>query len=308
MIGIGSLIDLTGQQFGDWTVLSRGNKANDGHIKWLCRCSCGTEREVVGKDLKSGRSTNCGCKRNEKRSEALRKDLTNCQFGKLTALRPLQKKYKGNCYWECQCECGNIIETTANKLLSGNTKSCGCLQKLRAGEANQKDITNQKFGKLTAVEPIGKTKRSTIIWKCMCECGNTVNVAIDHLTSGNTQSCGCLQSKGEQKLKEIFQKENILYESQKQFDTCIFPDTKEKARFDFYLTEYNILIEYDGIQHFQCSPNSIWNTEEDFKKLKKRDAFKTKWCNDNNIKLIRIPYTCFKNLNSELIWNYILSN
>ncbi len=44
-------------QFGKWTVIEA-----DGR-KWLCRCACGTERRVVRADLRSGKSTNCGCVR-----------------------------------------------------------------------------------------------------------------------------------------------------------------------------------------------------------------------------------------------------
>lgn len=54
--------DLTGKRFGNWTVIEkRPNKGN--RIMWLCRCDCGTEREVVSTQLTCGQSTSCGCKR-----------------------------------------------------------------------------------------------------------------------------------------------------------------------------------------------------------------------------------------------------
>jgi len=49
-------IDLTGQTFGRWTVLEF-----KGQAKWLCRCSCGTEKVVGGSSLRRGNSTSCGC-------------------------------------------------------------------------------------------------------------------------------------------------------------------------------------------------------------------------------------------------------
>ena len=55
------------------------------------------------------------------------------------------------------------------------------------------NLTNKKFGRLTALEPIGKNDRRYILWKCKCECGSFVNVISSCLISGNTQSCGCLQ-------------------------------------------------------------------------------------------------------------------
>lgn len=57
------LIDLTGKKFGKWSVISRGYKPNDKNTYWLCMCDCGTIRLVDAADLKSGKSTNCGCVR-----------------------------------------------------------------------------------------------------------------------------------------------------------------------------------------------------------------------------------------------------
>lgn len=53
---------------------------------------------------------------------------------------------------------------------------------------NFKDRTNIKYGKLTAIEYLGKS-----IWKCKCDCGNEKNVYGGHLENGHTQSCGCLR-------------------------------------------------------------------------------------------------------------------
>lgn len=58
-----------------------------------------------------------------------------------------------------------------------------------------KDITNQRFGKLIAIEPTKNKKEGSIIWKCKCDCGNTTYVSVSELnrTNNNTQSCGCYQ-------------------------------------------------------------------------------------------------------------------
>jgi len=67
----GGLVELTGQQFGKWLVLGRGEKRRH----WLCRCSCEkkTEREVHASSLKIGLSISCGCHRNETSAENMRK-------------------------------------------------------------------------------------------------------------------------------------------------------------------------------------------------------------------------------------------
>lgn len=65
-------IDLTGKQFGEWTVISFDKSVTKEHgsvLFWNCRCNCGTERSVSGNNLRSGGSTNCGCVRGRKRAE-----------------------------------------------------------------------------------------------------------------------------------------------------------------------------------------------------------------------------------------------
>lgn len=57
-----------------------------------------------------------------------------------------------------------------------------------------KDLTGQKFGKLTAIKPIGKKNKKTV-WLCKCDCGNTSEVIGTALTIGGTKSCGCLRLK-----------------------------------------------------------------------------------------------------------------
>lgn len=68
--------DLSGQQFGLWTVLRRGENDSCGRAVWLCRCACGTERFVVGKSLRSGLSCGCGCTRKENASAASKRANT----------------------------------------------------------------------------------------------------------------------------------------------------------------------------------------------------------------------------------------
>lgn len=56
-----TMIDLTGQIFGKWTVLYKANKtAKNGGIYWHCRCECGKQKDVLGQSLRMGRSLSCG--------------------------------------------------------------------------------------------------------------------------------------------------------------------------------------------------------------------------------------------------------
>lgn len=69
------------------------------------------------------------------------------------------------------------------------------------------------------------------------------------------------------------------------------------AKFDFYV-EDKYLIEYDGETHFNSNLHG-WFTEDKLEAQLERDAIKNKWCKENNIPLIRIPYTILKYLKIE---------
>lgn len=60
----GKVKDLTGQRFGHWTVISRGENSPSKQPRWLCRCDCGKEKLVIGATLRNNTSTNCGCMQN----------------------------------------------------------------------------------------------------------------------------------------------------------------------------------------------------------------------------------------------------
>lgn len=79
--------------------------------------------------------------------------------------------------------------------------------------------------------------------------------------------------------------------------------------FDFYLPEYNVCIEYDGIQHFEPTrfnkKMTIEEANDNFIQQKFRDEIKNNYCKNNNIKLLRIPYTEYDNI--EKVINKYLS-
>lgn len=221
-------------------------------------------------------------------------DLTNQRFGRLVALYKTDKRDNNGCiYWYCKCDCGNEIDVIASSLRRKNTQSCGCFFKdsvTQNGKNKIIDLTNQRFGKLIALYPTEKRQCESVIWHCKCDCGNECDVNGSYLRDGKTSSCGCIMSKGELKISQILNENNIKFEQQKTFNSCRFKDTNALAKFDFYLSDYNILIEYDGIQHFQYKTNG-WNNKENFIKTQEHDNFKNQWCKENNIPLIRIPYT-----------------
>lgn len=105
----------------------------------------------------------------------------------------------------------------------------------------------------------------------------------------------CKLSKGEIKIKQWLDDNNIVYTPQKRFDDC---RNKRPLPFDFYLPDHHTCIEYDGKQHFNLEG---WSTDEAkniirFQLLKQTEKIKDEYCSVNNIHLIRIPYYEFKNI------------
>ena len=88
-------------------------------------------------------------------------------------------------------------------------------------------------------------------------------------------------SYGEKLIMDSLIKRDIKFKYDNSLKDC-------KLRFDFYLPEHNICIEYDGIQHFK--PVEKFGGKEEFEKMKIRDQIKNEWCLKNRIKLIRFSY------------------
>lgn len=228
------------------------------------------------------------------------KDLRGKKFNRLTPLYPLEKRVKRAIVWHCKCDCGNECDVIGSHILSGHTKSCGCMMiesSKRTGSKKFIDLTGQKFGKLTVIKrvddyitPGGNNHQVRYLCQCDCEKNTLVTVIRSNLKRGNVSSCGCMgKSKGEYIISEILTANNIFYEEQKKFKTCKFPESNWYARFDFFVNN-QYLIEFDGEQHFTHREHG-WFNEEEFNKIQNRDKYKNQWCKENNIPLIRIPYT-----------------
>jgi very-short-patch-repair endonuclease/predicted nucleic acid-binding Zn-ribbon protein len=104
----------------------------------------------------------------------------------------------------------------------------------------------------------------------------------------------CNSSKGENYIRNY-----LLENSYTILEQYSFKDSSIKnLRFDFYIPEFNLAIEYDGIQHFKAI--DYFGGDEVFLKIKKRDEIKNQYCKDNNINLLRIPYWEFHNIDKIL--------
>ena len=229
------------------------------------------------------------------------KDETNNTYTYLTVLKRGPNSSDGRARWICQCKCGNTVTVLGSNLRNGKTKSCGCYQKEQTSKASTINLIGKTIGNFTILDSIQGTKNNERHkWRCRCNlCGNE-NVEISTSNIYSQYSCGCsISSKGERKIREILDELQIQYIQEKRFNDCRF-DNGYLARFDFYLPVYNTIIEYDGKQH-SIQGNGNFDNNEKFQTTQEHDNLKTKYCQDKNIKLIRIPFYDYNKLNVDYI-------
>ena len=268
-------------------------------VYWKCLCECGQIKTVSSASLRQGKVLSCGCLRKEICSTLFIKDVTNQVFGFLTAIRPTEKRHYESVVWECQCICGQITYVPIGNLVSGHTRSCGCKRNELASNSITKNIEiGIRFNHLVVLEKYIKTENDTFThtkWKCLCDCGNIILVDGTKLRNGHTQSCGCINSKGEEKIKDLLNQNNIKFITQKKFNDCV-SDKNNPLPFDFYI-EDKFLVEFDGIQHYE--PVELFGGEQAFVKRRQYDEIKNKYCFKNNIPIKRIPYWVLEKLTIE---------
>ena len=178
-----SMKDLTGQTFGSLTALAPTDERMCSAVIWVCVCKCGKQRKVPSNYLVRGTTTSCGCL-----NKSTVKDLTGQTFGNLTAISLAHERARGGVMWECECKCGTRKKILGSNLVRGSTKSCGCGQNKNRP---MKNLSNQKFGQLTAISPTKERSRGSVVWKCVCSCGEQINVPSRDLLNRKTKSCGC---------------------------------------------------------------------------------------------------------------------
>lgn len=144
-----------------------------------------------------------------------------------------------------------------------------------------KSITNNEY------EFIGEYKGNNEDSHFMhIECGQTfITSPVSFLSQGTRCPYCFFISKGELEVKIILEKYNVSFIQQKTFDDL---KAERKLRFDFYLPDFNLCIEYDGKQHFEVKEH--WGGIEEFKRIQMRDSLKNDYCRNNNINLLRIHY------------------
>ncbi len=119
---------IPGERFGRLVVVER-NRERPGSY-WWCRCDCGAMRNVWSSHLRSGATTSCGCWGRE-RLRARTKIKHGQRYGRLFVIdRDAERTVHSlQSYWQCRCDCGELVSVLCSHLLASRIVSCGCYQR-----------------------------------------------------------------------------------------------------------------------------------------------------------------------------------
>lgn len=190
--------------------------------------------------------------------------------------------------------CGHEWEADANSLLRGHDcqickRENAYIEQLRIKRPNLKLMSHYEDSRLP------------IAVKCLL-CGNEfVGVAKNFLTHPTEYCFNCAPpSLGAIRVRRVLDELSIAYSVEYKFPDC---KNKRPLPFDFYIPKYNLCIEYDGEQHFRRR-DGFWGGDEALEQMQYRDSVKTKYCEENGLHLLRIPYTEYDFV-EEIVKNYI---
>lgn len=180
---------------------------------------------------------------------------------------------------------------TFTQLVSSHLASSGCLSCANENQSLGKDGFIKRsigvHGDVYSYEKVIYKNNYTPVEIICKKHGPFLQTPGSHFTGYGCNKCH--RSVGETKIIRYLEEHNILYELEKKFDECRH---KLPLRFDFYLTGKNILIEFDGIQHFPDELKNVTKYQKEFKpdEVIIRDKIKDDFCREHKIPLIRIKY------------------
>lgn len=202
--------------------------------------------------------------------------------------------FSTKCKFYCK-QCRSYFEQTPRRIIIENIHSCKCTPNRKKTHEDfllelgdecllEYEILDQYQG---IDKPIGFKHK-----KCNTTFSLTPYQFIIRHSKLYCPICYYKKSKGEIAITEFLTQYKINF--QKEFSFIKLPNKK----FDFYLPEYQMAIEFDGAQHFY--PIDFFGGEQGLKDTQRRDKEKNQFCLDNNITLLRIPYTEFEFINKIL--------
>lgn len=197
--------------------------------------------------------------------------------------------------------CGKINSNSPTHLLSG--EGCPCQKYIKISNAlksSKIEFENRLHNEFPdiIVSDDFVNMHTPVTVSCRV-CGYIWKMRPQSLLVG----CGCQRcnngtsSKGESRIIQFLDKHSIIYELHKRFDECV-NEIGYKLSYDFYLPFYNLLIEFQGIQHYQ--PIEFFGGVEQFKKQKEHDKIKKLYASQNGFNLLCIKFDDINNIENIL--------
>lgn len=301
-------------------LISKFYNGSHEQLQWKClKKGCGEIFEMPWHSIYSGSECHYCCAHNKKvclsnclatLNPKLSKEWHPTKNGSLTPYNVTHGSNK-KVWWKC--ENGHEWESTIGNRVKKETICPFCFGKIPTNENNLL-VVNPKLCKewnynknKKKPEDYLPNSNKKVWWKCR-DCEYQWESSILNRTYGN--GCPeCNKSKGEKRITKYFVLKDIYYIPQKEFDGLIGLGNGLLS-YDFYLPQYNLLIEYDGEFHYipikLYKNEPIKYAEERLQKQQIHDQLKTQYALNYNINLLRIPYWEFDNIEQILERELIL--
>lgn len=185
-------------------------------------------------------------------------------------------------------KCGHKWSSIPNALLAGK----GCAKCAGAMKKTQDVFLAEMAKTHPDIIVLGNYKNNRTKVHCKCAfCGFEFDSTPHSMITGGNGCRNCKKSNGEKHIELWLKNTGISYIHEYRFDNC---RDVNPLPFDFYLPDNRTVIEYDGAQHFE--PNDFFGGDIAFVKTQNHDKIKNDFCIKNGIKIIRIPYADFNNI------------
>ena len=244
---------------------------------------CGNTYDVLPSNfLRGNRCPYCYRASKQKTNSQFKQEIKNLVGDDYTFLDP----YQGN-YTKLRVKhnkCGNIYKVKPNSFLQGRRCPKCFGNDKKADNLFKKEVSNLVGDDYTFLDSY--VNNHTKIRVKHNECGHVYYVAPTEFISHNTRCPYCNIPKGEDLINKILISLDIKHEYQKTFNDL--RDT-QLLSYDFYIPDQNILIEYQGQQHYE--PVDYFGGKDKFKIQQKHDKLKSDYAKNHGYTLIAVPYT-----------------
>lgn len=264
-------------------------------VKIICP-NCG-EQSIKATYLISGRGCKCfknryTCKASSKKPniEEINKKFPDFEID-WTTYKSCMENLKIKC-----TICNNTFERNFNALKSKNAGCPWCSGNYKSIKTVLNELNDKYGNELFDFSLITKYNNNREKKQIICKkCNNIFYSDMHDMLSEKGRKCPYCndESKGEREIRIVLEKKGLLehidFIRESRFEDC--KDIKTLP-FDFYLPKHNILIEYQGEQHYE----KRFGGKSNLILIQKHDKIKKEFANTKGIKLLKIPYWEFKNI------------